>query len=187
MTLPVSESAAPTATAPPWPDVPACYGWLSLDRRGAWRLKGEIVRHEGLVALLNRNYAGERDGCWCVRNGPQRVYVDLEYAPWVFRAGEHGDLVTHTGEDAGAVQGVWLDEAGNVLILADAGPGLLDDRDLAAFLTACVGADGRAAGDAALLAVMAGGAGVFWRGLPLAAVQSDAVPARFGFRRVPAP
>ena len=24
-----------------WPDVPACYEWLALDRRGQWRLQGE--------------------------------------------------------------------------------------------------------------------------------------------------
>ena len=23
-----------------WPDVPAVWGWLSLDRRGVWKLKG---------------------------------------------------------------------------------------------------------------------------------------------------
>ena len=26
-----------------WPNVPACHEWLSLDRRGDWRLQGERV------------------------------------------------------------------------------------------------------------------------------------------------
>ena len=26
-----------------WPDVPNVYGWLSLDRRGVWRIKGDAV------------------------------------------------------------------------------------------------------------------------------------------------
>jgi hypothetical protein len=33
------------------PEVPACYGWLSLDRRGRWRLRGETVTHAGLKAF----------------------------------------------------------------------------------------------------------------------------------------
>lgn len=187
MTLPDTTPGVLPAELPRWPDVPACHGWLSLDRRGAWRLKGEIVRHAGLAAFLDRNYTSEPDGSWLVRNGPQRVYVTLEYAPWVFRIGSGGALATHTGGDAGAARGVWLDEAGNVLVAAGVGPGLLDDRDVAAFVGECVGADGRPAEESALLAVMDGGAGVFWRGLPLGALRGDEVPARFGFRRVPAP
>ena len=37
-----------------WPNVPACYDWLSLDRRGDWRLQGERVTHRGLIAFINR-------------------------------------------------------------------------------------------------------------------------------------
>ena len=32
-----------------WPNVPDCRGWLSLDRRGQWRLQGSPVRHAGLA------------------------------------------------------------------------------------------------------------------------------------------
>jgi hypothetical protein len=45
-----------------WPDVPACYGWLSLDRRGRWRLKGEIVSHAGLIAFINSRYGPDDSG-----------------------------------------------------------------------------------------------------------------------------
>ena len=26
-----------------WPNVPHVYGWLALDRRGVWRIKGDAV------------------------------------------------------------------------------------------------------------------------------------------------
>ena len=26
-----------------WPNVPAVFGWLELDRRGNWRIKGEKI------------------------------------------------------------------------------------------------------------------------------------------------
>ncbi len=82
-----------------WPDVPACYGWLSLDRRGDWRLQGERVTHRGLIDFINRQYAGDETGCWFLQNGPQRVFVSLAATPWIFR--NDGDrLASHTGQPA---------------------------------------------------------------------------------------
>lgn len=180
-------TAIEPATIARWPDVPACYDWLSLDRRGAWRLQGERVVHGGLVRFLNAGYASDGAGNWLVRNGPQRVFVTLDYAPWVLRLEADGGVVTHTGVAAGAVEAVHLDEEGCVLLQTAVGPGLLDDRDLVAFIAACRGVDGGAADDSALLSVMQGGDGVFWRGLPLQAVARDEVPARFGFCPRPRP
>ena len=34
-----------------WPNVPAVYGWMSLDRRGRWCLQGEPVVHRTLERL----------------------------------------------------------------------------------------------------------------------------------------
>jgi hypothetical protein len=34
-----------------WPEVPACYGWLSLDRRGYWRLKEHVISRAGLIDI----------------------------------------------------------------------------------------------------------------------------------------
>jgi hypothetical protein len=31
-----------------WPDVPDCFGWLSLSRRGEWQLPDGPIRHAGL-------------------------------------------------------------------------------------------------------------------------------------------
>lgn len=170
-----------------WPSVPACYGWLSLDRRGGWRLKGELIRHAGLVAFINSHYAADEAGNWIFSNGPQAVYVSLDYTPLVWRMDGAGLLSAHTGAAAGAASGVWLDEDGNVLVQAEAGIGLLDDRDLATFLSACHGPDGRPAAHETLLDVMAGGSGVAWAGLAVQGIRRKDVAERFAFRPNPVP
>jgi hypothetical protein len=170
-----------------WPPVPACYGWLSLDRRGGWRLKGEPIRHAGLIAFINSHYAADDAGNCIFSNGPQRVYVSLDYTPLVWRLDGAGVLSAHTGVAAGAASGVWLDEDGSVLVLAESGIGLLDDRDLAAFLGACHGPNGEPAAHETLLGLMAGDSGVFWSGFPLQAITRSEVAGRFAFRPTPVP
>lgn len=118
-----------------WPDVAAVYGWLALDRRGDWRIKGERLGHRKAVAFVNRNYAADDSGCWYFQNGPQRVYVRLEYTPWVYRLGTEHELYTHTGDTAQNIEGVYLDNDGNLLLDTARGIGVLDDRDLEAFST----------------------------------------------------
>src|SRR5947209_1505295 len=66
-----------------WPNVPAVFGWLELDRRGNWRIKGEIIGNRGLREFIGRNYERDSLGRWYFQNGPQRVYVRLAYAPFV--------------------------------------------------------------------------------------------------------
>ncbi len=155
-----------------WPNVPACYGWLSLDRRGDWRLQDERVSHRGLIAFLNQNYRCDAHGRWFVQNGPQQVFVRLSGTPWVFRMQPDGP-VAHTGQVAGAIREVWLDDGGSVLLRTDLGSGLLDDRDLAAFLTKLTDASGALADDEALISVMNGQSdSVFWQGLPVQAIAA---------------
>ena len=84
-----------------WPNVPACYGWLALDARGDWymrddrvqaagpfpRIKGSRIEHDKLIEFIERNYdRDDASAAWFFQNGPQRVYVELEAAPWVWRA-----------------------------------------------------------------------------------------------------
>ncbi len=162
-----------------WPNVPACYEWLSLDRRGDWRLQGERVTHRGLIDFLNRQYASDESGRWFVQNGPQRVYVDLACTPWIYR--REGDaFISHTGQPAGEIKRFYLDAEGNLLIDAQLGIGLLDDRDLAAFLAECRDADGGIAEEAAFLALMSGAdSGLQWqrhRLCPLTATAAAALP-----------
>ncbi len=169
-----------------WPDVPACYGWLSLDRRGNWRLKGEQVRHGGLIAFINRHYGADQHGNWIFQNGPQAVFVSLDYTPLVLRMDSSERLLAHTGAPPGDIAAAYLDEEGSVLLHTAAGIGLLDDRDLASFIGACRDDSGNAAQDEALQDVMAGGSGVSWRGLQLRAIRRAEVALRFGFRPDPA-
>ena len=115
-----------------WPNVPHAYGWLSLDARGNWRLKQERITNAALAGFIARNYQPDEEGRWFFQNGPQRVYVTLECTPFVFRipAAGHGELTAHTGELAGALQRIWVDESGRMIALARLGVGVIDDRDL---------------------------------------------------------
>ena len=170
-----------------WPDVPACYDWLSLDRRGDWRLRGERITHGGLISFIDRQYGCDDAGCWFVQNGPQRVFVSLAYTPWVFRR-EDGGFVSQTGAADGAPKSLHLDEDGNVLLETALGIGLLDDRDLTAFLAQCQDPDGRPADDDAFLALMKGESGqISWQGLGVEPIAAVDVPERFNFRQHPQP
>jgi hypothetical protein len=113
-----------------WPNVPAVYGWMSLDRRGRWCLRGQPVTHHGTIEFMNRNYACAAGGRWYFQNGPQRAYVDLDYTPWVFRLDGSDNLVDHVGSPVTGLREAWIDEEGNLLLLGDRGIGLLCDRDL---------------------------------------------------------
>ncbi len=68
-----------------WPNVPAVYGWLSLDRRGQWLIKGERISNALVTEFIGRNFTRDERGCWYFQNGPQRVFVDLDYTPRVYR------------------------------------------------------------------------------------------------------
>ena len=125
-----------------WPNVPHCHGWLALDARGDWymrddrvraagpfpQVKGSRIQHDKLLAFIGRNYAGDAQGAWFFQNGPQRVYVELEAAPWVWRL--HGDTVTsHTGHPA-SVRSAWQDEQGRLFLDTDLGFGIVHTADM---------------------------------------------------------
>ncbi|MFZ2266474.1 MAG: DUF2946 family protein [Azonexus sp.] len=168
-----------------WPDVPACYDWLSLDRRGAWRLQGERVTHSGLIAFINRQYGVDEAGCWFLQNGPQRVFVTLACTPWIFRRDGEA-FVSHTGQPAGAVRAAFLDDEGSLLLETELGIGLLDDRDLTQFLGECCDSRGRAADETAFMALLQDGtAGIFWRDLPLGKIDAADLPRRYAFNPQP--
>ena len=110
-----------------WPNVPHCTGWLLLDRRGQWRMRddaaqaanlpGDIIRHDALLGFINRNYAADNAGQWFFQNGPQRVYVELGYTPWIVRLAEIDGALKLTDHAGGAFEPseAWLDDEGNVL------------------------------------------------------------------------
>lgn len=169
-----------------WPNVPHCHGWLALGARGDWYLRDEQVQaagpfpasrgsrleHVGLREFIERNYACDDSGAWFFQNGPQRVYVELEAAPWVWRlhrsrgvasSGVAAVVVTsHSGRLA-TFESAWLDERGRLFVATDLGLGLVHTLDM----------------ETAAEAVEQG----WW---PVGEVASDDLPARFGFRPSPA-
>ena len=141
-----------------WPDVPDVYGWLSLDRRGNWLIKGERIGNAALREFIARNYEPDAQGRWFFQNGPQRVFVALAYTPLVLHF-EGEAVFDHCGRPFAPAQ-AFLDEEGSVLMEGKPGIGLLDDRDLAGYADRAQGLPGIAAG---------------------------AVPRRFGFVSHPTP
>lgn len=172
-----------------WPNVPACYGWLSLDRRGQWRMRGEAVTHAGLASFLNRQYGHDEYGNYFVQNGPQRVFVELDYTPWVLHLVSGNELQTHTGEPADGIRAAAFDEEGNLLLQFPDGIALLSDRDLPALLNCLRNADGEAADDSAALALLQLAPGtpstlrLQWKEdlLPISTLRRTEVAQRYGF------
>jgi hypothetical protein len=115
-----------------WPDVPAVYGWLALDRRGTFLIKGERIGNAALRDFIARNYESDERGCWFFQNGPQRVYVSLAYTPLVVHY-EGDRLVDQCGRDFGTPEAFLLDDEGSVLAQQKTKIALVDDRDLARF------------------------------------------------------
>jgi hypothetical protein len=183
-----------------WPDVPAVYGWLRLDRRGNWLIRGEHISNPVVTAFIARNYDRDSAGRWFFQNGPQRVYVELEYTPFVYRAVNASDaplvLETHAGTAVTALSGAWLDESGSVLLETEHGVGVLHDRDLEQVLPAFVDVRGNPLTEDALAHVATllqqGRDAPVWLALNSSNVQvegilSSAVALRFGFEACPAP
>jgi hypothetical protein len=111
-----------------WPNVPDVYGWLALDRRGNWLIKGERIGNSALKDFIARNYQADDRGRWYFQNGPQRVFVTLAYTPLVV-CHEGEALVDHCGRPFWPSE-AFLDDEGSVLFSGTTGAALLDDRDL---------------------------------------------------------
>ncbi len=162
-----------------WPNVPHCHGWLALDARGDWymrdertqaagpfpQVKGSRIVHDRLREFIHRNYAHDAAGAWFFQNGPQRVYVELEAAPWVWRLAPAADgrpvLTSHTGAPA-HFGSAWLDEHGRLFVATELGLGLVHTLDM----------------ETAAGAVESGA----W---PVTETRFDTLPGRFGYRLRP--
>jgi hypothetical protein len=127
-----------------WPNVPHCYGWLGLDARGSWYMrddrvqaagpfpqsKGSLLRHEKLIDFIQRNYEHDAQGQWFFQNGPQRVYVELELTPLIWRVAADFSVAAHTGKQAQAGH-AFVDESGRLYLETDLGFGLVHTMDVA--------------------------------------------------------
>jgi hypothetical protein len=180
-----------------WPKVPAVYGWLRLDRRGAWLIKTvagrfERITNPALADFIGRNYAADAEGRWYFQNGPQRVFVALDYTPWVYWLNDAGEtFLAHTGTAPGALEAAFLDDTGALLLKTETGIGVLLDRDLPAVLERMTDSQGSDAerlieniSQGAEAQVMLQG-----RTIPVNSVRAADIPSRFGFvpRPVPRP
>jgi hypothetical protein len=182
-----------------WPNVPHCYGWLLLDARGNWRMRDERSQHlnlpgdkltnRALTGFIERNYLRDERGNWYFQNGPQRVYLNLEATPFIARTDPAKGFVLHTQQPLGAIDKVFLTEAGELILQSGEVVAQLDDRDVAQVLSQ-LRLDGEAADDEALLSWMTAErpSGTLTLGdVPVERVERDRVPEQFGFRRLPAP
>jgi hypothetical protein len=123
--------------------VPHCYGWLGLDERGNWYMrddlvqaagpfaqaKGSLLRHEKLIDFIQRNYDRDDRGQWFFQNGPQRVYVELQATPWIWRVASSEDVASHTGSPA-QVKACFVDQDGRLYLETDRGFGLVHTQDI---------------------------------------------------------
>ena len=121
-----------------WPNVPAISGWLRLSARGEWLLTGDVpagvrINHPNMRRFIDRNYAVDGQGRWFFQNGPQKVYVSLEYTPWVFGLHPLPEgrwcLLSHT-RVATLPTALWLDEGGQFLFETPLGIGVMRDTDM---------------------------------------------------------
>jgi hypothetical protein len=186
-----------------WPNVPHCYGWLTLDARGNWRmrderaqalgLRGDRIANPALLGFINRNYTCDTQGRWYFQNGPQRVYVNLEATPYIAHTDPAHGFVLHTGEDVVDIDDIWLTDAGHLVLQSGEKIAQLDDRDMAQCLSRLYLANSNIT-DEDLLAWLDQqgriGSLSFDHGskrISVRHIEQDAMPAGFGFVADPEP
>ncbi len=128
-----------------WPNVPHCLGWLRLDERGDWWLWDEAssqynnrIQHQKMREFIHRNYTSDLQGQWFFQNGPQRVYVELALAPWIWRI-ERLEvnknlqnpmcITSHTGRVA-KYQSSLVDAQGMLYLQTNLGWGVVHTQDM---------------------------------------------------------
>ena len=182
-----------------WPNVPHCYGWLALDARGNWRMRdeaaqranapGDKLTNPALVGFINRNYGHDGKGNWYFQNGPQRVYVNLEATPFIARTDPSQGFVLQTGQPMPDIEGVFMTEAGAVVLQAGEVVAQLDDRDVAQVL-ARMELDGRPASIEAIMAWLEDDAEELRlvlgeRRVRVERLVTEALSRRFGYVQLP--
>jgi hypothetical protein len=199
-----------------WPNVPDVYGWLSLTASGLWRLHprgdawqeqnseaaGESISSPQIIRFIDRNYTCDEQGRWFFQNGPQKVYVRLDAAPYILHtvgntSGDSVQLNTHTGLEDVTVQEWWLDDRGRLYARTTQGPGLIAGRDLPAILDALYTVEGLSLmdvldadpGSCEVLALRALDASTAATSpsVPLRMCRAADIPARLGFVGNPRP
>ena len=194
-----------------WPNVPSVYGWLRLDRRGRWSIRMpsvtavptapgaadaapsfERIVNPAMIEFIGRNYTRDAEGRYFFQNGPQRVFVALEYTPWIYRLDSSGQhFVAHTGAAAGTPREAYLDDRGGLVVVCAPGPGAVLDRDLAAVTERFSDPAGHALDFETLIEKTGAGHSVRARlvgtDVMVGTIRARELAARFGFIERPAP
>jgi len=128
-----------------WPNVPDCYGWLALDRRGQWRMRdeftqqhhlpGQVIVHQALKEFISRNYARDSQGKYFFQNGPQRVFITLDTTPWVVRIipSDKGIQLLTQCQNSLEPTAALSDEKGNIYIVGKVTQTIYEDSDRGQF------------------------------------------------------
>lgn len=158
---------------------------------------GEAITSPPILSFIDRNYTHDDRGQWYFQNGPQKVYVRLDGAPYILQTSTSSldalRLRTHNGLDVDSVDSWWLDHTGRLFAMTAHGAGLIAGRDLSSVLAALKTADGESLIDILddanlpldagtdLHVATAGGT------VRLSACSADDIPERLGFVRSPRP
>lgn len=178
-----------------WPNVPALFGWLGLDHRGRWLIRGQPISRPQIIDTLNRNYAADEHGRWYFQNGPQRGYVDLAYTPYILqRTPDSRSLQTHTDLPVQQIHRALLDEEGSVVLVTEHGPAAVSDAELD-WLLARIEHQGHAVTEPDLAAALEQPSGhttpltlhLNGQRYPLERLDRARVPAQLGFDPAPRP
>ncbi|MCQ9617096.1 DUF2946 family protein [Paenalcaligenes niemegkensis] len=122
-----------------WPNVPAIYNRLHLSARGQWHLfdsdhgkptPDTVVSSSTMLQFISRNYAADEQGNWYFQNGPQRVYVQLEKAPYIAYLDHETRLHTHTQQPIASVSSWWLTDLGELYANGNLGTALVSSQDV---------------------------------------------------------
>jgi len=128
-----------------WPNVPDCYGWLALDRRGQWRMRdeftqqhhlpGQVIVHQALNEFISRNYARDSHGRYFFQNGPQRVFITLDATPWIARIipSNQGTQILTQCQNSLEPRAALSDENGNIYIVGKVTQTIYKDSDRGKF------------------------------------------------------
>lgn len=91
--------------------------------------KGSLLRHEKLIDFIHRNYEADGRGRWYFQNGPQRVYIELEATPHIWRLSDGFEVRSHAGLVTQAHRCL-MDETGRAYLNTAHGLGLVHTLDV---------------------------------------------------------
>ena len=152
-----------------------------------------------IVDFINRNYAHDAVGCWYFQNGPQRVFVAIDYTPFVYRLdaphpGAPPRIVSHTGLAVTRVEVSWIYEAAVMLLATELAADMRDARGLDRLLPCFTDESGTALTEDIIAEtterLQAGGdtrLHFHYLGytLPVSPIKAGDVPFKFGFVQWP--